>query len=64
MDEGQSDTAESTGAGALAATVMAVLVLVAIVALFLLLKFNLFHGGKPANLPTTAPAQHVPALIA
>lgn len=63
MDEEQSGTSELNGVGALAATVTALLVLVAIVALFLLFKFNLFNGGKPGNLPTTAPARHSPVLI-
>jgi hypothetical protein len=62
MHERRDDDAKQEGAGAIAATVMALAVLVAIIVLFLLLKFNLFNGGKPANLPTTAPAPHTVVL--
>jgi hypothetical protein len=56
--------AHATEPGVLAATAMALVVLIVIIVLFLLLKFNLFDGGKPANLPSTAPAPRTLVLAA
>jgi hypothetical protein len=43
--------------GAVAAIAMALLVLVGVVVLFLLLKFNLFQGGSSNDVRTSSPVQ-------
>ena len=55
MREQQRDEAATEGVGAIAATVMAIVILIAIVVLFVVFKFNLFDGTTANDVHGSLP---------
>lgn len=56
-----SDGDQETGAGTIAALLAALVVIAAIVVLFVLLKFNFFHGGTGNHAYTSMAVLRSPA---
>ena len=56
MREQQRDEAGTEGLGAIAATAMAIVILIAIVVLFVVFKFNLFDGTTANDVHGSLPS--------